>query len=152
MIFLFLLVLAADASSVVLGNSDTLTCSWACDDPVCHPVCYSRCEPPLCTTQCMGPGICLYEPHCEIRCDSNVTVADQCPLCETICQPLHTSCSGCSPLCQAPNCSWVCVKPGYCPQPRCELQCEAPVCAYASAERLVPLLLLLVFGVAATLL
>lgn len=71
--------------------------------------------------------------HYRIRCTPNTLVADQCPQCETLCDPLP---SPCNILCEAPNCTWTCVKPTDCPQPRCELHCESPTCSSSSGSRM----------------
>ena len=113
-------------------------CTWACDDPVCQANCKAVCQPPVCTYLCTGTGghpTCV-EPRCHVQCH-NVTdssPSDNCPSCETHCQPLicqaHDPSVTCEILCQAPECGWHCEKPKpwQCQKPRCELQCEHPTC------------------------
>lgn len=95
-------------------------CSWACDDPQCSAVCTPVCEAPACSC-----GSCSHAPTCSVSC--NATYNDDCPLCETRCQP--APCSDCSISCGPPVCRWDCIKPTFCPQPSCELQCSLPSCS-----------------------
>lgn len=113
-----------------------LLCHWACDDPTCNAVCRPECEAPVCEIQCQMGSSCIFSPQCHVRCSNTtapVMVSDTCPLCETVCDPLPAQCSGCSPLCEATTCSWMCKKPSNCPKPTCELNCEAPTCQYVPA-------------------
>lgn len=130
---------AAPAPSRCLANYQVtglgLDCHYACDDPVCHPLCVPSCRDPVCEVQCepSAPILCnALVPSCSVRCPYDLftpMVSDSCPMCETVCNPLPASCaSGCSTLCEATQCGWQCRLPDECPLPRCELQCEAPAC------------------------
>lgn len=112
-----------------------LDCRYACDDPICHPLCVPACRDPVCDVQCgMGaPILCnAYVPSCSTRCPYNAftpMVADQCPACETVCNALPTTCtSSCNIVCPMLECGWHCRLPDECTLPRCELVCEAPAC------------------------
>jgi hypothetical protein len=127
-IIVAMIIATTTTTAQYLGNTTGLECRWACDDPVCHPICYTKCALPLCQASCTSPHICLYQPNCRVRCPLYLLVENSCPACETVCDPLP--CGGdCSPLCEATSCSWECSKPTDCRYPRCELQCEAPACS-----------------------
>lgn len=145
-LLLFCILKFSHAQSQVLGYT-TLECRYACDDPTCPPVCYTKCAPPVCQIDCTPhTTICPFVPQCSVRCAANVSVADFCPMCETICQPPHpVMCAGCSPLCEATACGWVCEKPTNCPLPRCELVCERPSCEYSLASRVVVMMTFVIF-------
>lgn len=101
-------------------------CRWACDDPVCNATCTPVCVEP----DCIFYPTCNYSPSCSIHCPQDMCESDNCPACETICQP--SSHLECGPIvCAPPNCSWACKKPTNCPSPVCELQCERPACEFA---------------------
>jgi hypothetical protein len=113
-----------------LGNTTGLECRWACDDPTCNPICYTKCAAPVCQASCPNTTICLYAPNCRVRCPTYPLVDETCPSCETICDPLpDPPCTDCSPLCEATSCSWECSKPTDCRYPHCELVCESPTCS-----------------------
>jgi len=107
-------------------------CRWACDDPICYAVCLPNCEPPTCSYACPEEGaLCRgTQPSCSTRCPDDQCSSEQCPVCETICNPPSTLCvnEGCSIECGPTNCSWSCSKPTTCSLPTCQLSCEAPAC------------------------
>lgn len=108
-------------------------CRYACDDPVCAAVCRPVCAPAACQVQCPAPWTCTAAARCRNVCaaQQDASELESCPMCETLCDalPAHCTAHECAPLCEAPQCSWLCEKPAHCPQPRCELQCEQPACA-----------------------
>ncbi len=109
-------------------------CSWLCDDPVCPAECSIQCPSPLCPSpQCPDPD-CTCASFEEARlsfCPGPLESA--CPTCTAKIkgQNCHNSegerCS-CNATCSVNGCFWQCQSPQYCPEPRCELQCEQPVC------------------------
>jgi len=128
-------------------------CTWQCDSPTCLAVCRPICAPPACSiTNCSlsaPPGCSSMSPVCWINCPSD-ECQETCPVCETLCAALPTSCMGapayCDVTCPELECSWSCHKPGNCPAPTCELQCDMPACATPSTASRV------VVGVTATML
>lgn len=107
----------------------TPECRWMCDDPICPAECEPVCDTPECIIQCTS-GTCFQAlPVCSTRCATEVVVSDNCPVCETICEPLPALCTPhCGILCEAVSCTWSCRKPSNCVRPQCELACERPAC------------------------
>jgi hypothetical protein len=128
----------------------TPQCRWACDDPICSAVCHQVCNI-TCDYQCLGDVRICNPPKCRQQCVSDQVVADSCPTCEVVCDPLVCSNTNvpCDPLCEAPECKWYCEKPKSCPPPRCELVCEHPACeTFSLASRLgISILFIICFGV-----
>lgn len=135
--FLVILLGLTKATTVTpIGYATTaLSCSWACTNPVCAAECRPICAAPQCEYQCTAPDTCQFEPSCRIECPPFDPVApqEQCPVCETICNPAPTQCGNCSALCTNISCDWQCRRPNPCPAPVCELQCESPACAYVAS-------------------
>lgn len=121
--------------SLVWAN---LQCRWACDDPVCEPICLPKCQEVLCEYQCNQTVTCNREPECEVVCaDSNNTMYDEsCPLCETQCEEPECDCEI---LCEEPECGWDCIKSRSCRYPLCELTCERPACEFVASGRMLTL-------------
>ena len=101
-------------------------CRWACDDPTCLADCKYVTETP----SCICDGNTSLTPNCYVFCPPDQCESENCPACETRCQPV----AGCTPLCLPPVASWACRKPKNCIPPRCELNCEMPACAYTGTE------------------
>jgi hypothetical protein len=106
----------------------------------CHPPCVWECDVPQCVAECKAvvePLSCICEnsdavPTCRVECQSNVCELDQCPVCESFCEPLE----GCVYACPPPVANWACRKPSQCPPPTCVLQCENPFasCIYEGPD------------------
>lgn len=132
MLFLLILVFS-------LGSSQE--CRWMCDDPVCKAECFPACKPSRCQVQCLEGHTCTgVVPTCSTQ-PLNVLEqlpSENCPVAEVRCNALPASCSGCQPLCEPPECSWICRKPGVCRAPTCQLACERPACEYSSATVMSP--------------
>ncbi len=135
MIFLLLFV-------ITITSACHPECHYQCDDPVCFAICEPVCEDPVCQYQCENNATCTGTPHCSVRCPEDMCESDQCPACETVCSPaaIGTDCfeNVCSPLCEETTCSWKCRLPSNCPQPICELACDAPACEYTMGSLLKP--------------
>jgi len=101
-------------------------CYWMCDNPTCRAECKIMYEPPV----CICDGNPSRKPQCSIRCPPDQCEMNQCPNCETICEPL----ANCEPLCEQVVATWACRKPPSCPSPKCELQCEMPACPYGGTK------------------
>lgn len=141
------------------GNC-TPSCSYACDNPTCDAVCGPSCRAPVCahvcgtlppSHPCASCAITHADPVCTIACPPDQCSADECPMCETVCEkPTYTfaqcesaevdaicasrdPADNCTVLCEHTNCDWVCEAPVTgtedCPLPVCELQCQQPACA-----------------------
>lgn len=139
MLFTTCIVLVTICATVVSACHPV--CRWQSDDPVCRAVCEPKCQEPVCTAQCQvsaHESTCA-KPQCWVRCAADMCESDQCPTCETMCNPyFYCSAPGavCSPLCEETRCSWSCRKPipgKECPLPRYELQCERPACEYSGS-------------------
>lgn len=118
----------------------------------CHPVCMgqcnsevARCKPVCETPACVSHGCSMgaparcFFPTCRVSCPGD-QCQGQCPVCETLCDPLPSVCvqAGCEIECPETECSWKCRQPE--DPPVCQWACEAPACATPSAAwRLVPL-------------
>ena len=101
-------------------------CRWACDDPVCLADCTYVAEDPVCT--CSNPG---RTPQCYVRCPPDQCESENCPTCETICEP-STACG--TITCEQTVAAWACRKPTNCAPPQCELVCELPACEYTGTK------------------
>lgn len=126
-------------------------CTWQCDDPVCAAECRPVCDEPVCEIQCeqgeQGELTRCAPPRCVVRCPDDRCETDECPQCETVCEPPRCSGSAvCTIHCEETSCGWACHKPRHCPKPHCELQCDEPCCQASSATRLGASLLLLLVG------
>ena len=143
---------------LLVGAHGYLTpqCRQLCDDPICNAVCEPACNVTQCDYQCTGGLRICQPPVCTVRCPPDQSVADACPACETVCEPLvcsDTSVS-CSALCEPTACQWACRTPydWECPQIRCEWQCERPACefqgtfVFSAASRLTGSVMLLLFA------
>jgi hypothetical protein len=117
------------------GMAAAPQCRYACDDPQCDAVCTPKCAEPRCQVDCsLGTPSGCSRLACHVRCPVDQSPVDSCPQCETVCNTL--SCSShhiCQPLCEPTVCTWHCVKPLFCPRPRCELVCERPACQSSAA-------------------
>lgn len=142
MVYLVLLLLLIN--SVI---SQSTSCQWICNDPVCFSECIEVCEPPICSISCLPdePGVCN-PVECNIQCPTDQNI-DNCPSCETLCSPIR-----CAPIdrqcqieCEAVVCSWQCFLPTTCPYPICELNCEAPACEFSSGLILSYSMILFIF-------
>lgn len=104
-------------------------CSWACDNPTCDAICHPVCADPICAVQCPEAATCR-APSCRVVCPTDQCAKDDCPMCETVCDPPSCTASNhnCNVLCEPTNCSWECRKP-FCRRPQCVFQCESPACA-----------------------
>lgn len=111
----------------------TPQCRLLCDDPICNAICEPVCNV-SCSYQCVDESRICDQPICRQRCPDDQVVADACPACETVCDPLYCygGNAGCSPICEAISCNWACRKPldSECPKQTCEWQCERPACEY----------------------
>ena len=137
-------IIAATASEAV-ECTECPTCRYLSDDPVCHAVCAPVCAPAQCEvcqlTDNSTPVNCLdASQYCRVQCPSPGAAIDECPQCETQCEPLCGSSDNCIIVCEAPDCGWRCQKPRNCPKPICELQCEAPACEASGTSVTVPLI------------
>ena len=119
-------------------------CTWQCDSPSCPARCHIVKKAPVCSIQCADPSHedSCQELECVTRCVEDGCPMDACPMCETVCRPAHCTASGadCSPLCEAPEASWVCTAPLECPKPKCTLQCDQPSCQLSSGSWVAPTL------------
>lgn len=108
-----------------------LQCGWACDDPLCEPICVAKCQPSVCIYLCNETISCNREPECFTFClaSNSSLVSETCPMCETRCEDPDCDCLI---QCEEPQCGWECTKPRTCRYPLCELQCEQPACEYES--------------------
>lgn len=111
-------------------------CHWACDDPVWKSNCEARCLPPVCEFQYPCEEL---KPEAWIVClepeDADVLVTESCPLCETHVEDIPEECLPNSIVCEAPQCGWECHLNPFAIQPRCEIQCELPACAFSGAAK-----------------
>lgn len=112
-------------------------CAWACDNPSCDAVCHAKCADPTCTVQCsVGDPSACHAPSCHVHCPEveQQDATQNCPMCETICDPPHCpQTHTCTVLCEPTNCDWQCSPPRECAYPQCHLQCEAPACEHVAA-------------------
>ena len=133
---MLLLVLAA---ACLAANP---VCRQLCDDPICEADCKPLCEPAACTYQCTDPSTKCFQPQCTVDCDDTQTASDECPSCETKCEPLvcfdRSKSSQCNILCEALSCGWDCSKPqkGKCKEATCVWECERPVCEKSHGSKI----------------
>lgn len=119
------------------------TCAYECDSPTCFASCVPQCLPYRCQTCELNPftnvTTCgpLSSSGCYVHCPRDQCEEDSCPECEIICN-VGNLCNPDDPYCHVQclelECDWKCDKPGDCPLPRCELQCDPPACAASSGS------------------
>ena len=127
-IFVVLLLVAlSHACQVPLGEykrpASDLTC--ACGAPECEPACTA----PDCSIQCGMGATCpsfvrlTCTTVCPFFANSTLAVANECPACETQCNPLPPVCTGCDAVCAPITCTWNCMS-------SCGLEtCQNSTCA-----------------------
>lgn len=81
-------------------------CSWQCDNPICDADCHPYCEDPVCEVSCQEGFECSEIPNCTVVCAPDQCENDNCPMCETVCQPLSSCPEECQILCEETQCSW----------------------------------------------